>query len=103
MRISDCSSDVCSSDLIAVEPKHPKDLPKLVEALRRLTVEDPNLIVKINEETGETLMAGMGVIHLEIANSLLEEADRKRVVEGKSVEVSGEHGGQRIIKKNNKR
>jgi elongation factor 2 len=51
---------------IAVEPKHPKDLPKLVEALRRLTVEDPNLIVKINEETGETLMAGMGVLHLEI-------------------------------------
>ena len=59
---------------IAVEPKHPKDLPKLVEALRRLTVEDPNLVVKINEETGETLMAGMGVLHLEIATSLLEEA-----------------------------
>jgi elongation factor 2 len=59
---------------IAVEPKHPKDLPKLVEALRRLTVEDPNLIVKINEETGETLMAGMGVLHLEIATSLLQEA-----------------------------
>src|SRR5918996_58934 len=57
---------------IAVEPKHPKDLPKLVEALRRLTVEDPNLIVKINEETGETLMAGMGVLHLEIATSLLQ-------------------------------
>jgi elongation factor 2 len=59
---------------IAVEPKHPKDLPKLVEALRRLTVEDPNLVVKINEETGETLMAGMGVLHLEIATSLLQEA-----------------------------
>jgi elongation factor 2 len=59
---------------IAVEPKHPKDLPKLVEALRRLTVEDPNLIVKINEESGETLMAGMGVLHLEIATSLLQEA-----------------------------
>ena len=59
---------------IAVEPKHPKDLPKLVEALRRLTVEDPNLIVRINEETGETLMAGMGVLHLEIATSLLQEA-----------------------------
>jgi elongation factor 2 len=59
---------------IAVEPKHPKDLPKLVEALRRITVEDPNLIVKINEETGETLMAGMGVLHLEIASSLLQEA-----------------------------
>jgi len=59
---------------IAVEPKHPKDLPKLVEALRKITVEDPNLIVKINEETGETLMAGMGVLHLEIATSLLQEA-----------------------------
>jgi elongation factor 2 len=59
---------------IAVEPKHPKDLPKLVENLRRITVEDPNLIVKINEETGETLMAGMGVLHLEIATSLLQEA-----------------------------
>src|SRR5919199_578226 len=59
---------------IAVEPKHPKDLPKLVEALRRITVGDPNLIVKINEETGETLMAGMGVLHLEIATSLLQEA-----------------------------
>ena len=59
---------------IAVEPKHPKDLPKLVEALRRITVEDPNLIVKINEESGETLMAGMGVLHLEIATSLLQEA-----------------------------
>ncbi|MDQ3961357.1 MAG: elongation factor EF-2 [Thermoproteota archaeon] len=59
---------------IAVEPKHPKDLPKLVEAIRRITVEDPNLIVKINEETGETLMAGMGVLHLEIATSLLQEA-----------------------------
>jgi elongation factor 2 len=59
---------------IAVEPKHPKDLPKLVEALRRITIEDPNLIVKINEETGETLMAGMGVLHLEIATSLLQEA-----------------------------
>ena len=59
---------------VAVESKHPKDLPKLVETLRRISVEDPNLVVKINEETGETLMAGMGVLHLEIATSLLQEA-----------------------------
>ena len=58
---------------IAIEPKHPKDLPKLVEALRRITVEDPNLIVKINEETGETLLSGMGVLHLEITTSLILE------------------------------
>ena len=58
---------------IAVEPKHPKDLPKLVEALRRLTIEDPNLVVRINEETGEQLLAGMGVLHLEIATTLLQD------------------------------
>jgi elongation factor 2 len=59
---------------IAVEPKHPKDLPKLVEALRRITIEDPNLVVKINEESGETVIAGMGVLHLEIAASLIADA-----------------------------
>ncbi len=58
---------------IAVESKHPKDLPKLVEALRRLTLEDPNLVVRINEETGEQLLSGMGVLHLEIATTLLQD------------------------------
>lgn len=57
----------------AVESKHPRDLPKLVEALRRLSIEDPNLVVRINEESGEMLMAGMGVLHLEIATSLLQD------------------------------
>ncbi|MFZ0183972.1 MAG: elongation factor EF-2 [Nitrosotalea sp.] len=59
---------------IAVEPKHPKDLPKLVEALNRITIEDPNLVVKINEESGETIIAGMGVLHLEIATALIADA-----------------------------
>lgn len=57
---------------IAVEAKHPKDLPKLVEVLQKLTIEDPNLVVKINEETGEQLLSGMGVLHLEIATSLIQ-------------------------------
>ncbi len=52
---------------IAIEPKHPKDLPKLVETLKQLTIEDPNLIVKIDEESGETIVAGMGVLHLDVA------------------------------------
>ena len=43
---------------IAIEPKHAKDLPKLVEVLRQLTIEDPNLVVKIDEESGETIIAG---------------------------------------------
>ncbi len=58
---------------MAIEPKHPKDLPKLVEVLRRLTIEDPNLVIKINEESGETIIAGMGVLHLDIATTLIAE------------------------------
>ena len=56
---------------MAVEPKFSRDLPKLVEVLRRLSLEDPNLVTKINEETGEYLIAGMGTLHLEIANTLI--------------------------------
>jgi len=59
---------------VAVEPKHPKDLPKLVEVLKQLTIEDPNLIVKIDEESGETIVAGMGVLHLDVATHRIEDA-----------------------------
>jgi elongation factor 2 len=56
---------------MAVEPKYSRDLPRLVETLRRLSIEDPNLITTINEETGEYLISGMGTLHLEIANTLI--------------------------------
>jgi elongation factor 2 len=59
---------------IAIESKHPKELPKLVEELRKLSIEDPNLVVKIDEESGEMLLAGMGVLHLEIATTLIQQA-----------------------------
>ena len=59
---------------MAIEPKHAKDLPKMVEILKRLTIEDPNLIIKINEESGETIMSGMGVLHLDIAANQIKEA-----------------------------
>ena len=59
---------------IAVEPKHPKDLPKLVEILKQLTIEDPNLVVKIDEESGETIVAGMGVLHLDVATHRIQDA-----------------------------
>ncbi|MEM2177239.1 MAG: elongation factor EF-2 [Candidatus Methanomethylicaceae archaeon] len=52
---------------IAIEPKFSRDLPKLVDALHRMAIEDPTLSVKINQETGEYLIAGMGSLHLEIA------------------------------------
>jgi elongation factor 2 len=58
---------------IAVEPKNPKDLTKMIDALRKLTIEDPNLVVKINEETGEYLLSGMGFLHLEVSLQLLKD------------------------------
>ncbi len=58
---------------IAVEPKNPRDLPKLIEILQNMHIEDPNLVVTINQETGETLLSGMGVLHLEIATTLIQE------------------------------
>ncbi len=51
---------------IAIEPKRSSDLPKLVDALRKLAIEDPTLKVYINQETGEYLLSGMGTLHLEI-------------------------------------
>lgn len=51
---------------VAIEPKRSGDLPRLVEALRRLAIEDPTLRVKIDQETGEYLVSGMGSLHLEI-------------------------------------
>ncbi len=58
---------------VAVEPVNTRDLPKLIESLRKLSIEDPNLVVKVNEETGEYLISGMGPLHIEIALTLLKE------------------------------
>jgi len=59
---------------VAVEPKSFQDLPKLVSELKRISREDPNVHVKINEETGEYLVSGMGEVHLEIVEYKLKEA-----------------------------
>jgi translation elongation factor aEF-2 len=58
---------------IAVDPQNPKDLAKMIDALRKLSIEDPNLVVKINEETGEYLLSGMGFLHLEVSLQLLKD------------------------------
>jgi elongation factor 2 len=52
---------------IAVEPRRPTDLPKLIDAMQKMSIQDPNLVTTINQETGEYLLAGMGELHLEIA------------------------------------
>lgn len=58
---------------MAIEPKYSRELPKLVNILRNLSIEDPNLVTKINEETGEYLISGMGQLHLEIANTWIDK------------------------------
>ncbi len=49
----------------AIEPKQPKDLAKLIDILKGIAKEDPTLKVKINEETGEYLVSGLGELHLD--------------------------------------
>jgi len=51
---------------IAVEPKSTMDQEKMGEALRKLAEEDPTFKVKSDETTGQTVIAGMGELHLEI-------------------------------------
>jgi elongation factor 2 len=51
---------------VAIEAKHMKDLPKLVDVLRTVAKADPSIQVEINNETGEHLLSGMGELHLEI-------------------------------------
>ncbi len=58
---------------IALEPKHPRELPRLIELMDRLAIDDPNLVTKVNKETGEYLLSGMGELHLEIAVKFLKE------------------------------
>src|SRR5712692_392472 len=51
---------------VAVEPKTKADQDKLSQGLQRLSEEDPTFRVRTDEETGQTLIAGMGELHLEI-------------------------------------
>ena len=51
---------------VAVEPKTQKDLDKLSSGLAKLAEEDPTFTVKSDEETGQTVISGMGELHLEI-------------------------------------
>jgi elongation factor G len=51
---------------VAIEPKTKADQEKLSQALARLSDEDPTFVVKTDEETGQTIIAGMGELHLEV-------------------------------------
>ena len=51
---------------IRVEPKTKVDQEKLIMSIRKLTEEDPTFRIKEDQETGETIISGMGELHLEI-------------------------------------
>ncbi|MCX8190390.1 MAG: elongation factor EF-2 [Candidatus Diapherotrites archaeon] len=57
---------------VSVEVKKTTDLPKLIEVLKKITKEDPNVVVEINQETGEHLISGMGELHLEVTKYRIE-------------------------------
>ena len=56
----------------SIEAKKAADLPKLVEVLRQVGKEDPSLKITINEQTGESLISGMGELHLEIIENRIK-------------------------------
>jgi len=62
---------------VAVEPQDVKDLPLFDKVMHRLTTEDPNLHFKMDKESGEFLLSGMGELHLEITAYRMQEAGLK--------------------------
>jgi elongation factor G len=59
---------------VAIEPKTKSDDEKLSESLHRLSEEDPTFLVRSDEETGQTIISGMGELHLEVlVDRLLRE------------------------------
>ena len=63
----------------SIEPKSPQDLPKLIDILKTLGREDPTLKIQVNQETGETLVSGLGELHL--------DAKVERKIKEKGVEI----------------
>ncbi len=51
---------------VAIEPKSQADHDKLADSLQKLEEEDPTFVVRFNEETGQTIISGMGELHLDI-------------------------------------
>ncbi len=67
----------------SVEPKNKADYEKMVLTLKKLMQEDPSFRFSYNEETGQTVIEGMGELHLEIKVDLLKRDHKIDVVQGK--------------------
>ncbi len=68
---------------ISVEPKTHNDQDKLDQVLEKLMAEDPTLQVKQDEDTGQTILSGMGELHLEIITSRMQREFNTNVNVGK--------------------
>jgi elongation factor G len=68
---------------VAIEPKTKSDQEKLGTAIQRLSEEDPTFTVKTDEETGQTIIAGMGELHLEILVDRMKREFRVEATVGK--------------------
>ncbi len=68
---------------VAIEPKTKSDQEKLGTAIQRLSDEDPTFTVKTDEETGQTIIAGMGELHLDILVDRMKREFRVEATVGK--------------------
>jgi len=100
---------------IAIEPKTRADQDRMGESLQKLTEEDPTFKVTFNDETGQTIISGMGELHLEVITSRLirefnvgvkvgvprvaykETITQPVKVEGRFVRQSGGHGQYGVV------
>ncbi len=71
----------------SIEVVKTQDLPKLIEILRKVGKEDPSIKVEINEETGESLISGMGELHLEIIEGRIKTEKGLEVKMGQPIVV----------------
>ena len=67
----------------SIEPKNKGDYEKMVLALRKMMQEDPSFNFSYNEETGQTVISGMGELHLEIIVDRLKREHKVDVVQGR--------------------
>jgi len=68
---------------VAIEPQTKADQDKLGAVLQRMSIEDPSFRVRTDEETGQTLISGMGELHLDIIVDRLKRENDVRVQVGK--------------------
>ncbi|MFH1154364.1 MAG: elongation factor G [Pseudomonadota bacterium] len=78
---------------IAIEPKTHADQEKLTEVLEKFTAEDPTLTVTTDTDTGQTILSGMGELHLEIIISRMQREFKTQVNVGKPQVVYRETPG----------